>query len=482
VPPQTGGSESITSLYFSDLGRALWVLPIDMKRTAMPCLTFTSIPVRVAAWLAASLLGFFIFAGLPSKVVAQQTTPETRIPGEILVQLRSGSDLSAIQTGYRLSLMSRFGQRPIFRFRVTGQQRVDAVVNALRADPRVAVAEPNFAAGAPEARKRSVWAVGEPGAYTTQWAPSAMGLPAAHTRATGQGQLVAVLDTGVDFSHPALAGRLLPGWDFVDGDSDSSEVGVVGVGGFGHGTHVAGLVALAAPGAQIMPLRVLDAAGEGNIWVLAEAMLHAVDPDRVPTTPDGARIINLSLGTNQRTAILDLVTRLVQCSDDDDDDEEDAPLDDPGYNVDKERCNVLGSAVVVAAAGNSGNSTELQYPAAEKSAGRMAVAASAASGRLARLSNWGSWIDVAAPGEGLTSAVPGGGYGVWSGTSMATPLVAGVAALLFQENPDWKPEDITKRLRESAVALCDTSLRQVHADAAVRDVQLPGPVCNGRTR
>jgi subtilisin family serine protease len=306
-----------------------------------------------------------------------------------------------------------------------------------------------------------------------------MALPQAHTIATGQGQRVAVLDTGIDATHPALAGRLVPGWDFVDDDADPAEVGTAGVGGFGHGTHVAGLVALAAPGAQIMPLRVLNAAGEGNIWVLAEAMLHAVDPDRVPTTPDGARVINLSLGTTQRTEILDLVTRLVECTDDDDDDNE-VPLDDPGYNDDKERCNVLGSAVVVAAAGNSGSSTEQQYPAAEDTPGRIAVAASTAAGRLARLSNSGPWVDVAAPGEGITSTVPGGGYGVWSGTSMATPLVAGVAAMLFERNPDRKPEDVTKRLRERATALCGTPLRQVNADGAVRDIELPGPSCGRR--
>ncbi|MBX3635535.1 MAG: S8 family serine peptidase [Rubrivivax sp.] len=411
---------------------------------------------------------------------ASRTPPpaEARVPGEVLVQLRNGNDLPAVQAAFRLSLAARFGARPIFRFRIAAGADLDAVVQALRADPRIVVAEPNYLAGAPEARKRTVWLVGEASQYTAQWAPQALGLAAAHQVALGQGVRVAVLDTGVDRLHPALAGRLLPGRDFVDGDDDPSEVGTAGVGGFGHGTHVAGLVALAAPQARILPLRVLDPQGEGNVWVLAEAMLHAVDPDGVPTTPDGARVINLSLGTTAKTEILDAVKRLVECDDDDDDDDDnDRALTDPGYDGDRERCNVLGSAVVIAAAGNSGSATEKQYPAAEQSAGSLAVAASRSDARLATFSNRGDWIDVVAPGEGITSAVPGGGYGTWSGTSMASPLVAGAAALLFEDNPDWKPEDVTKRLRETSVALCGTRLRQIHADAAVRGEQRADPPC-----
>ena len=89
---------------------------------------------------------------------------------------------------------------------------------------------------------------------------------------------VAVLDTGVDTNHVALAGRLLPGWDFVDDDADPSEVGDQQTGPYGHGTHVAGLIALVAPEAKIIPIRVLDRYGVGNIWVLAEALAFAIDP------------------------------------------------------------------------------------------------------------------------------------------------------------------------------------------------------------
>ena len=122
--------------------------------------------------------------------------------------------------------------------------------------------------------------------------------------ADGQPVKIAVLDTGVDFSHPALAGHLLPGFDFVDFDNDPSEVGNQTTGPFGHGTHVAGLIALVAPDAKIIPVRVLDQKGIGNTWVLAEALAYAADPDGNPATHDGADVINLSLSTLRRTRLL----------------------------------------------------------------------------------------------------------------------------------------------------------------------------------
>ena len=108
-----------------------------------------------------------------------------------------------------------------------------------------------------------------------------------------------------------------------------------------------------------------------------------------------------------------------------------------------------------------------QYPAAEGVYGLLAVAASNAASRLASFSNFGSWVDIAAPGEGLTSPVPGGGYGSWSGTSMAAPLAAGTAALVRALNPGMTPRDVARRLVQASAKLCDTKLRQVDAAAAL---------------
>ena len=201
--------------------------------------------------------------------------------------------------------------------------------------------------------------------------------------------------------------------------------------------------------------------------VLAEAMLYAVDPDGNPNTDDGAQVINLSLGSLSRTHLLDTVAKLASCALPTVITEPADDLSDPGYNGDKARCTSFGGAVVVAAAGNDGTDRTPEYPAAEGAYGLLAVAASGANSRLASFSNFGSWVHLAAPGDRITSSVPGGGFGTWSGTSMAAPLVAGTAALVLGLDPTLTPDDVARRLVRRTAALCGTQLRQVDAAAAV---------------
>ena len=401
---------------------------------------------------------------------------DVALPGEVLVQLRSTAALGPLLIQHQLSLLNQFGARPIYRLKVVGLADVKDKLAALALEPNVLIAEQNAVHQSPEARRSAVWAIGTSAAYTAQWAPQALRLSEAHRVSTGAGMRVAVLDTGVDSQHPALAGKLLPGFDFVDFDNDPTEVGSPANPGFGHGTHVAGLVALVAPGAKIMPLRVLDAQGQGNAWVLAEAMLHAVDPDGNPGTNDGAHVINMSLGSFSRTHILATVARLATCA---------IPpvvvlptdeLADPGYNGDRDRCNAFSGAVVIAAAGNDATKSVRQYPAAEGVYGLLSVAASNADKRLASFSNFGSWVDIAAPGDGITSSVPGG-YGTWSGTSMAAPLAAGAAALVRALDRSLNPLDVTTRLVRLSALLCASKLRQLDAMAALTNVVPPDPTC-----
>ena len=419
-----------------------------------------------------ALFAALIAACLPTHASGGNAT----VAGEILVKLRSTATLAPLVDRYALTVLGQFGQRPIFRLRVSDSVGVDNTLAALAAELDVLIAEPNTIHRSPEARKNVVWAIGTAQAYAAQWAPKALRLPDAQRIATGTGVRMAVLDTGVDARHPALAGRLVRGWDFVDDDNDPSEAGGIGDAGYGHGTHVAGLLAMVAPGATIMPLRVLDANGEGNAWVLAEALLYAVDPDGDPNTDDGAHVINMSLGTTTRTRIFDAVAQLATCSTPVDNDPAN-DLSDPGYNVDEARCNRFRGVLLVAAAGNEGTDAVREYPAAESAHGLISVGASGSNVRLAGFSNFGSWVRIAAPGDGITSTVPGGGYATWSGTSMAAPLVAGVAALLHGYNRSLKPDDIVRRITSRGSVLCGTNLRQIDAVATLLDKAPPVPTC-----
>lgn len=226
---------------------------------------------------------------------------------------------------------------------------------------------------------------------------------------TGAGVQVAVLDTGVDATHPALRGRVLEGLDAATGlplppDADESL-------GEMHGTHVAGLAVGegvgVAPEALLRPVRVFSPNYVGDFRV-AQAIVWAVD--------QGARVINLSFGGTAYSYLLH-----------------------EAINYALER-----QVVVVAAAGNQGSVARF-YPAGLP--GVIAVGAADGQGRPAWFSNRGSWVGVWAPGVRIYSAVPGGGYSLLSGTSMASPIVSGIAALIKARNSFMEPFHVYQALK-----------------------------------
>jgi len=374
---------------------------------------------------------------------AASDTPDAYVPHELIVRLippligNVDAVIHALAAQFGLTVLEQLDPLPIYRLSIVNPLLTPpTLANILRTLPNVLYAEPNYIGQAPEGqRQRSGWAIGgDDQSYHAQWAPQMLRLPEAHTISTGAGVTVAVLDTGVDPNHPALAGRLIQGFDFVDMDADPTEEGVYGQdSAYGHGTHVAGLIALAAPDSNIMPLRILKPDGTGSSWLLAQAIRYAV--------ANNASVVNMSYSVSKRSLLIDNILDLVT--------------------------SVTPSPVMVAAAGNNGPSTTKEYPAAEQKSGLLAVAASTEADTLAEFSTRGLWVDVAAPGASILSCVPMNNYATWSGTSMAAPFVAGTAALVRAQYPTLSAAQVVLRIVNESAVIAGPVPHRVDAARAV---------------
>jgi|GEM_PF-2507838 len=258
--------------------------------------------------------------------------------------------------------------------------------------------------------------------YHRQWALPNMHVPQAWELLPPSSKTikVAVIDSGADLSHPDLTKHLLPGKDYIDQDDTPNDVN-------GHGTHVSGIIAaetnnragiagLSGPfDVKIIPLKIFDETGTGDVSDEVSAIYDAVAM--------GADVINLSLGSNEYHQ---------------------AEADAIAFAAEK-------GVVVVAASGN--DSSAVSYPAALPES--IAVAATASNDEVTDYSNFGSQVDVAAPGDEILSAYPrhlvSSGYVYGSGTSMAAPQVSALAALLKGHTPELTKQDIEELIYESAV-------------------------------
>ena len=361
-------------------------------------------------------------------------------PRSQLLQSRSGGRVSALAADRNATLSHTELKAATLQ-----------AIKQLRADPAVLSAEPNYI--------QRAYATPADQYYRLQWHYPLINLPAAWDITTGSNSvIVAVIDTGVLTGHLDLAGQLVPGYDFItdparanDGngpDNDPDDPGdntTPGGSSSFHGTHVAGTVAASsnttrgvagvAWNARIMPLRALGVNG-GTSFDILQAVLYAA---RLPNSSGllparRADIINLSLGGGAPTqAAQDVYTQAR-----------------------------AAGVIIVAAAGNESTS-QLSYPASYD--GVISVSAVSIRKTLASYSNYGSRVDVAAPG-GDSGDVNGDGYedavastigddrsgtiaysyGLLSGTSMAAPHVAGVLALMKSVNPALTPDDIDRLL------------------------------------
>jgi hypothetical protein len=256
-----------------------------------------------------------------------------------------------------------------------------------------------------------------PSVYTGQAAAATLQLATAHARSTGAGVTVAVLDTGAA-TVPALQGRMLAGWNYVEDDSDTNDVATsAGSAGVGHGTFVSGIVALVAPQAQILPYKVLDSNGYGTMYAVSQAIMDA--------TAAGAKVINLSFGTMSQPAS-NLLQQAIQQAQ-------------------------QAGVVVVAAAGNAATS-QYDYPASWPQT--LSVAAlDPGDDALASFSNYGGWVDVGAPGMQIVGPMPGGSYALWAGTSMAAPFVSGQAALILSMHHGMNATQVFQAIENTTTQL-----------------------------
>jgi len=319
---------------------------------------------------------------LPLSTVVDAQTSE-RVDVLITFRTAPGAADDALVRGAGGRLKHRYRLVPAIAANLTPQ-----AVAALLRNPRVLSVEPDVRIFAIDAESDNTWGV------------TRIGAAAVHlTGVLGTGVKVAVMDSGIDYNHPDLAPNYAGGYDFVNDDADPID-------DHSHGTHVAGTIAArdddlgvvgVAPEARLYALKVLGSNGSGNFSDVIAALQFVVEND--------IQITNSSFGSSQ----------------------------DPGPTVAAAFANAEAAGVIhIAAAGNTGNcqgtGDSVGFPA--RYASVIAVAATDQSDISPCFSSTGPKVELAAPGVSINSTAPGGGYQLMSGTSMASPHVAGVAALL----------------------------------------------------
>lgn len=340
------------------------------------------------------------------------------IAGRMLVKFKDGTEaetMRQVHSRHNATVVGEIKQLGVQIVNMPGG-RVPDHARAYRSEPSVLYAEPDYIAKAFE--------VGPDPYIGQQWGMTTIQAPLAWDISSGNGVKIAILDTGVDQDHPDLQGKVIANQDFTGSGVDDL---------YGHGTHVAGIAAAATnnnlgvagvgDSCSIMNVKVLDNSGSGAYSWIANGIVWAAD--------HGAKVINMSLGGKSGSTTLQ---------------------------------NAINTAweagvVIVAAAGNNGNSRP-SYPAYYEHC--IAVASTTQDDSKSSFSNYGSWVDVAAPGSSIFSTLPNhpnaiggsGGtvYGSLSGTSMASPHVAGLAGLVWASSYGSQASnaDVRARIEQTA--------------------------------
>ena len=328
------------------------------------------------------------------------------VPDEVVLEIPntvSPAQINALQTRFRLTRLEQLNFQltgsTLYRWRVPNGISVPRAVQAIQGDARVASAQPNYLFTLQQTEAAAV--EGDPAQYEL----GKLRLPQAHGMAKGNNVLVAVIDSGIDVSHPDLAGSIAESYDAINDKNKATATTP-----HKHGTSIAALVAGhgklmgAAPSARVLAIRAFDPAGksaEGTTFNILKGLDWAA--------AHGARVINMSF----------------------------AGPSDPAISRSLTAAHKKG-IVLVAAAGNEGAKSPPLYPAADPNV--IAVSATDADDNLLEQSNRGNHIAIAAPGSQIMVAIPYGGYEVSSGTSYSAAEISGVLALMIERKPGLTPD------------------------------------------
>lgn len=423
------------------------------------------------------ILSLILVPGLFPQDASAQAPPPDAVPGELIVGFRGGFAEATAQSALTPALAkvggtikkspshlrnllpaaerSSLAQAPqafLIKVKDSSPKGMAKAIAELKAVRGVQFVEPNGIMSIPEPVQASstppevkLQGITSDPMLIYQWGLNYIGYffcPTPPTTAPG----IAIIDTGVDYNHPDLTGKVVKGPDIVNGDTDPMD-------DHGHGTHCAGIAAAktnnylgiagVSPNSKIIAIKVLNSQGSGTWFDIAAGITAAANRTDV-------KIISLSLG---------------------------------GYNPSTLVENAVNYAwskgkVICAAAGNN-NTPAPCYPAAYENC--IAVAAANYNDLWKwEGSNWCDWVDIAAPGEDILSTLPNTlypeGYGSWSGTSMATPFVAGAAARVWAKNPTWTNAQVRAQLENTADPIPPGSL----GDPTVNPNYWPEPAtgCN----
>jgi len=357
-------------------------------------------------WL---LAGILLAGSAAFPFTASATADEKRwVPGQILVAPQADVGASDFET-----ILQRHGGRSKGRLEpldvhvvAVPPQAEEAVVAALSRNPGIRFAELDLLV------KPDITADDEH--YADAWHLAVISAPDAWDSSLGNGVIVAVLDTGVDATHPDLQGQLVPGWNMFDNNSNTADV-------HGHGTSVAGVIAALSNNtmgvtsiaweAKVMPVRISGPDGWASFSTIASGLNWAA--------ANGARVANISYAISGSGSVTSAAENLRSVG-----------------------------GVVCSAAGNDGSQL-----ATAPNPSIITVSATNSGDSLTSWSSYGSVIDVAAPGAGIWSTKKGGDYAAVSGTSFSSPATAAVAALVIARNPALTAAEVENILMSTSVDL-----------------------------